>query len=249
MFHFDKNFGLFVGDLTTNEFHKHYALQISVSEKPNMNLASKDGTEKSGDSFFVSSRVEHKLLSPKTQLTILINPLSSLGHQLYINYGELNVSILETGFKNKLVSILSKFNTSEINFKELCTLVTDTLNEYQCSCKIENHSNDDRIIKALEFFDDNFEKVYSLEEIAEICCLSPSRFLHLFKEKTGLNFRRYQLWNKMIKSLPFLSVNSITDTAHMFGFTDSSHYTRTFKETFGLTPKFMVQKNSQFIQV
>ena len=244
MFHFDKNFGLFVGDLTTNKFHKHYALQISVSEKPNMCITFKDGTERSGDSFFISSRIEHKLLSSETQLTILINPLSPLGHQLYINYGKLKISTLEIDFKNKLINALSKFNTNKINFKELCTLVTNVLHEYQCSCKIENHSNDNRIIKALEFFNQNFEKVYSLEEIAEICCLSPSRFLHLFKEKTGLNFRRYQLWNKMIKSLPHLSANSITDTAHTFGFTDSSHYTRTFKETFGLTPKFMIQKNS-----
>ncbi|WP_409050310.1 helix-turn-helix domain-containing protein [Sphingobacterium sp. 2149] len=79
----------------------------------------------------------------------------------------------------------------------------------------------------------------SLKEIANICFLSETRFLHLFKEKTNLNFRRYQLWNKLIKSLPYLKEHSITDTAYQFGFTDSSHYSRTFKETFGLTPKFL----------
>ncbi|NVK52191.1 MAG: AraC family transcriptional regulator [Flavobacteriaceae bacterium] len=36
--------------------------------------------------------------------------------------------------------------------------------------------------------------------------------------------------------------NWITETAHTFGFSDSSHYTRTFKETFGVTPKFLLPK-------
>lgn len=90
--------------------------------------------------------------------------------------------------------------------------------------------------------DANFEKVLSLEEVAEKCFLSPTRFLHLFKEKTNLTFRRYQLWNKLIQSLPFLVKHSITETAHSFGFSDSSHYIRTFKETFGVTPKFLTPK-------
>jgi AraC-like DNA-binding protein len=74
------------------------------------------------------------------------------------------------------------------------------------------------------------------------CHLSPTRFLHLFKEKTNLNFRRYQLWNKVVKSLPYLIKNSITETAYTFGFSDSSHYTRTFIETFGVTPKFFLHR-------
>jgi AraC-like DNA-binding protein len=107
---------------------------------------------------------------------------------------------------------------------------------------LDNHLQDDRIIKAFEFIDKNFEKVLSLEEVAEYCYLSPTRFLHLFKEKTNLNFRRYQLWNKVVKSLPYLMKNSITGTAYTFGFSDSSHYTRTFIETFGVTPKFFLQR-------
>lgn len=81
-----------------------------------------------------------------------------------------------------------------------------------------------------------------LPTIAEYCHLSPTRFLHLFKERTNLSFRRYQLWNKLVKSLPYLEKNSVTDTAYAFGFSDNSHYTRTFIETFGVTPKFLSLK-------
>jgi AraC-like DNA-binding protein len=107
---------------------------------------------------------------------------------------------------------------------------------------LDNHLQDNRIIKAFEFIGNNFEKVLSLEEVADYCSLSSTRFLHLFKEKTNLNFRRYQLWNKLVKSLPYLTKNSIADTAYTFGFSDSSHYTRTFIETFGVTPKFFLHR-------
>lgn len=242
MFHFDKNFGIFIGKLKDNIYHKHYALQISVSVKSNMVLTLKGENEILGKSFFINSKIEHKLISKSNQLTILINPLSSIGHQFHLQFGKSNFKLLNENLSDKLIENLKKFETSEIDFEKLCELISQILSEYQCTCESENHLGEQRIINAIKYMDANFEKVLSLEEVAEKCFLSPTRFLHLFKEKTNLTFRRYQLWNKLIKSLPFLVKNSITETAYTFGFSDNSHYTRTFKETFGVTPKFLVAK-------
>lgn len=242
MFHFEKNFGLFIGKLTDNIYHKHYALQISVSVKTEMALSVKNDTEILGKAFFINSKIEHKLINESNQLTILINPLSSIGYQFHLEFEKSNFAILDKNLSNKLMETLNKFETSEINFKILCELVSQVLKEYQCTCESENHLDEQRILNAIKYMDTNFEKVLSLEEVAEKCFLSPNRFLHLFKEKTNLTFRRYQLWNKLIKSLPFLVKNSITETAYAFGFSDNSHYTRTFKETFGVTPKFLISK-------
>jgi AraC-like DNA-binding protein len=183
------------------------------------------------------------LTSQEIQLTILINPLSSLGHYLYLNFGQIQTANIPEDLEQKLSESLTNLEKRKIDFNEFCLSISEILYQLKCSCENDNHSKDDRIIKALEILDTNFEKIYSLEELADLCFLSPSRFLHLFKEKTGLNFRRYQLWNKIVKSLPHLTKNSITDTAYTFGFTDSSHYTRTFKETFGVNPKFIFQKD------
>lgn len=242
MFHFDKNFGIFIGKLKDNIYHKHYALQISVSVKSNMTLTLKGENEILGKSFFINSKIEHKLISESNQLTILINPLSSIGHQFHLQFGKSNFKLLNENLSDKLIETLNKFETSEIDFEKLCELISQVLSEYQCTCESENHLDEQRIINAIKYMDANFEKVLSLEEVAEKCFLSPTRFLHLFKEKTNLTFRRYQLWNKLIKSLPFLVKNSITETAYTFGFSDNSHYTRTFKETFGVTPKFLITK-------
>lgn len=242
MFHFDKIFGLFVGKITENVYHKHYALQISVSTKSQMELSVKSKNKVSGKSFFINSKIEHCLISQSNQLTVLINPFSSIGHQINIQFGNYNFAKLENNLSNKMIEALSIFEASEINFNVLCKKINLILEEYQCACESENHLADERIFNAIKYMDTNFEKVLSLEEVAEKCFLSPTRFLHLFKEKTNLSFRRYQLWNKLVHSLPFLIEHSITETAHSFGFSDSSHYTRTFKETFGVTPKFLTKK-------
>jgi AraC-like DNA-binding protein len=242
MFYFEKSFGLFVGKLEDNKFHKHYALQLSVSSHSNMMLSVNAETDILGKAFFLNSKTEHRLFSKNNQLSILIDPLSAIGYQLKSKLGNSNYSTNIDSLSNELIEILDKFETEIIPFETLCHLVSQTLTEYKCTCELENHLDDDRIMKAIELMDKHFEKVLSLEEVAQYCFLSPTRFLHLFKEKTNLNFRRYQLWNKVVKSLPYLAKNSITDTAYTFGFSDNSHYTRTFVETFGFSPKFFVPK-------
>lgn len=237
MFYFDKNFGLFVGELPENKFHKHYAIQISVSLISEM-LLFVNNEKTSGKTFFINSRVEHKLLSKSSQLTILINPLSTIGHYLYLDKQNILFSILNNKLSQNLTKVLKKFQSQKITFDAFCNMISDIL----YSCEAENHFQDDRIIKAIKYMDDNFERVLSLDEVSAHCFLSSTRFLHLFKEKTNLSFRRYQLWNKIVKSLPYLKEMSITETAHTSGFSDSAHYTRTFKETFGVTPKFLLRK-------
>lgn len=117
MFHFDKNFGLFIGKLKDNIYHKHYALQISVSVKSNMALTLKDENEVLGKSFFINSKIEHKLISESNQLTILINPLSSIGHQFHLQFGNSNFKLLNENLSDKLIETLNKFETSEIDLK------------------------------------------------------------------------------------------------------------------------------------
>ena len=145
---------------------------------------------------------------------------------------------MNTELTNSFKSILEQYEQHH-SFDVVCADIHLLFNQMTDFYQKDYYVEDDRILNAIEYLDENFDKVVSLEEIASISFLSKSRFLHLFKEKTNINFRRYQLWNKIVKSLPLLAQNSITTTAHQSGFTDSSHYTRTFKETFGITPKFI----------
>ena len=242
MFYFDRNFGFFLGPLTDNKYHKHYALQISVSTQSNLALSDKKGKNLFGKALLLPSKVEHALTCNTNQLTILINPLSSVGHYLKLKFDSTDPVVFNNYISDELLRTLDKFERNEWSFEMVCQSVSQILTTCRASLEDEKYIEDKRILKALDFMDIHFDDVLSLVRVAGYCNVSPTRFLHLFKEKTNLSFRRYQLWNKLVKSLPYLTKNSITDTAHVFGFSDSSHYTRTFSETFGVTPKFFLPK-------
>jgi AraC-like DNA-binding protein len=58
----------------------------------------------------------------------------------------------------------------------------------------------------------------------------------LFVEQTGLPFRTYLLWLRLMRGLEaFASGASLTDAALDAGFADSAHFSRTFRRMFGTT--------------
>jgi AraC-like DNA-binding protein len=107
---------------------------------------------------------------------------------------------------------------------------------------------DKRIIHALEIIYHNFDYIIAADKMAEKLNLSTGRFLHLFKKEIGLTYRRMQIWMKLAHSFRIFSkASSLTDLALTCGFSDSAHFSRSFKETFGVSPSILF-KNSQFIQ-
>jgi AraC-like DNA-binding protein len=107
---------------------------------------------------------------------------------------------------------------------------------------------DPRIEKALSLIERSQHQKISSKTIAQQIYLSESRFIHLFSEQMGIPLRRYLLWLRLIQGIKVaLEGVSLTSAAHEVGFADSAHFSRTFKETFGLTPSELF-KNSKFVQ-
>ncbi len=76
----------------------------------------------------------------------------------------------------------------------------------------------------------------SLADAAAYVGLSSGRARHLFVEETGLPFRTYILWLRLMRAVELFAVGtSLTDAAHRAGFSDSSHLSRTFQRMFGIT--------------
>ena len=76
-----------------------------------------------------------------------------------------------------------------------------------------------------------------LKDVAAAAGLSPSYFLHLFKEETGVPYRRYRLWIRMGLALRACRAGrSLTDAAHEAGFSSSAHFSTAFAEMFGMPP-------------
>jgi len=235
--HITPNWGLFVGQFNDNRLHRHYALQLCISAAEDFCVADEKEAVHSFSGCFINSNVNHRFSSDGPVLILLVNPISRIGHSLYQGHSEGKIVCLQAPLFHKLQEVFLEHITGKSSFSLLVQQVAMLFHSATEQHVLSHKITDDRIYRAIGYLEQHFDRVVSLEEIASFCHLSATRFQHLFKEHTGLNYRRYQLWNKLIKSLEFLKSHNITETAHRSGFTDSSHYTRTFKETFGLSPK------------
>lgn len=96
---------------------------------------------------------------------------------------------------------------------------------------------DQRVMAALELMRQEPEYNYPQEYIAAAVDLSPSRFLHLFREQTGVPYRRFRLWKRLVSAMEIIrSKDSFTYAAHDAGFSDAAHFSRSFRDTFGINP-------------
>jgi len=79
-------------------------------------------------------------------------------------------------------------------------------------------------------------EAWKAESIAQDLALSESRFLHLFKQEMSIPWRPYLLWRRLLCAVNSMQKGrSATEAAHIAGFSDSAHLSRTFKKMFGLS--------------
>ncbi|PXX61752.1 AraC family transcriptional regulator [Nocardia tenerifensis] len=80
------------------------------------------------------------------------------------------------------------------------------------------------------------QRVYRAPELAAELGLSTSHFLRLFARGTGTTFRRYQQWARLRRVVYALaSGQDLTRGAVEAGFASPSHFSDTFRNTFGLS--------------
>ena len=78
--------------------------------------------------------------------------------------------------------------------------------------------------------------------VATAVNLSASRFNHLFRQEAGVSFRSYRVWTQVRSALAGLATSPrLTDAALEGAFVDSSHFSRTFRQTFGMTPSSVLK--------
>jgi AraC-like DNA-binding protein len=68
--------------------------------------------------------------------------------------------------------------------------------------------------------------------------LSASRFLHLFKQETGISFRSFRAWKRARHLLNF--ANQDLNLAHLaqdIGYPDSTHFSHSIRRFYGLKPR------------
>jgi AraC-like DNA-binding protein len=85
----------------------------------------------------------------------------------------------------------------------------------------------------------------SLVRLSRVAGLSPSRFGHVFTESFGVPVRPYLRWLRFLRAArELVSGRSVTHAAHIAGFADAAHLTRTCRRTLGISPRILTQRAS-----
>lgn len=81
------------------------------------------------------------------------------------------------------------------------------------------------------------ERPFSLEDMAELACMSKYHLVRAFRREAGLTPHRFQLQNRVRKGQRLLAgPATVAEAAAAAGFCDQSHFDRQFKRLVGLTP-------------
>ncbi|WP_282605375.1 GlxA family transcriptional regulator [Pelagibius sp. Alg239-R121] len=100
--------------------------------------------------------------------------------------------------------------------------------------------NSEKVLKAIEIMRENIETVVDRHEIADYVGVSLRQLERLFNRHLGLSpasyYKRLRL-NKAKQLLHYSSL-SITEIAIICGFTSMSHFSKSYREFFGISPKF-----------
>src|SRR5262245_34405505 len=104
------------------------------------------------------------------------------------------------------------------------------------------HAGVRRVLEHLR--DDDLERQQtSLTALAAVAGLSRSRLMHAFTESIGIPLRPYLRWLRVQRAVCALySGHTVTEAAHLAGFSDASHFARSLRRTLGATARQLLPR-------
>ncbi len=222
---------LFIGPLADTSPHKHHAAQITIGLDGPFRIL-QNGTWQESRAIAIPPNQPHQLDGGPSALAIaLVDGATPLGRAI------------AAGNVAPRCAALGALPTSLAEAQGFCAHLSGH-SLLQPAPEVDRRIA--RVLAALATPADAPPKAAAL---ASLAALSESRFLHLFKQSTGLPLRRYILWRRIMAALESATQGAdLTTAAHHGGFADSAHFSRTFRESFGLSPSSLL-KNSQNVQV
>lgn len=167
-------------------------------------------------------------------------------HPLFLTLGEDEMSRFSYDFNE--LSALDKENDSNAQILKIskCLYIISILSKMMYdqhisklrTANIKQTAYSTHILKTIEYMQNHFHEKIKIEELAQIANMSRSTYLRQFYNLCKCTPFEYLVEIRIKKSLEMMSSSekSITDIALDCGFYDSSHFTKCFVASKGITP-------------
>jgi AraC family transcriptional regulator len=217
----------------STEVHAHHAFQLTFSLGGSFRFKLEDGAVL-GPSAIVAPDTLHAFEAQGLVSHLFVEPESHAGRTLeQLMQGRPAVAINAAQVQDSPRLILEAFRDPH----DPRSALRDA--GVKISDRIAGHARaaepDRRVRQIIKWAADNLDRSLGIDEAARSVRLSPSRASHLFVEETGLPFRTYVLWLRLVRAVDaYVAGRTLTEAAQEAGFSDSAHLSRTFKRMFGI---------------
>ena len=209
------------------------AFHVYVSIEAGLWLITADGRESYGELAVVSPDVRHTIASDhRSAICLVIEPESVRAgafEQLARGFRARSAGLC-AAHPRRLSRAAARQHGDDISNAEFDTMCFGEA--------LPQRSLDPRVIKSIAQIGRFCGEPVTAASCAAEAGLSSSRFLHLFKQETGISFRAFRAWKRARHLLHF--ANQDLNLAHLaqdIGYPDSTHFSHSIRRFYGLKPR------------
>lgn len=231
----------YVGRAGDSAFHSHHAIQLCVGMDSPVMLDLPDAPTRSCRALIIAPDVAHRLAPSRAQLALLyVDPEAAIGIALMAVAGDRRIFEPRPAQASALRTFFD-WGPASREVELAVRKVVDVIVERPVLAAPPG-ALDHRVKRVTDWVNAAEDLSVSAESLAELAGLSVGRLTHLFKEQIGIPIRPYLLWLKLRRAVEAMAeTDTLTEAAHVAGFSDSAHMTRTFRRMFGVRPSDLVQ--------
>ena len=102
-----------------------------------------------------------------------------------------------------------------------------------------NKMSDYYIKEAINYIEQNFQNDISIEDVAAVCGINRSYLGRIFRTSTGHSPQEFLIHYRMTKAAELLKLTtlSIGDIGSAVGYENALHFSRAFKNVYGVSPR------------
>jgi AraC-like DNA-binding protein len=222
----------YIGPGSRAEFHRHDAIQLVWSPDESFRLGL-EHVSIATRAALIPSRQPHDLDAAGAQVAVvLVEPSGMLGRRL-AGLAERRPAMTDLDDRLSGVPLPGTADAATLidwSRSLLATILGDAFPNAPERVRSE-------VLRASGFIDAHLDTVPLLSDAARHVGISPRQLRRSFADEIGIPYRRYILWRRLRRALLAISDGTdLTTAAATAGFSDSAHFSRTFRQTFGLTP-------------
>ncbi len=233
---------IFIGKAGELPAHAHQAIQICLLFEGRIRLRpSNEEPWTDYDLAIVPSRYRHGMDGSRVHYgaTLFVEPETREGRVLTERYSRHGIAAADRAPVDSVVLELRAAALERRGHRaivERARAVVESLTQHAQPVM----TSDERILRAVKYINDHLSAPITLEQVAAVAYLSPSRFRHLFAEQTGMALRPYILWRRFVSVWEHrMKGASLSAAAHAAGFADSAHLARTSRRMIGIPPSLL----------